>query len=590
MLVFQTFGLFISYFNRMLKLAFLIIISPLITLTYSIDKMGDGKAQALNTWLKEYVFSILIQPFHCIIYMVFVGAASQILENSEETGLEAIAAGIIAILCINFIREGEKIVRKIFAFADDNEHTSLAAGMAVAAVAASKGKSIGKTTRKAVTGVKDAGIRAKNLLSTGRVEAIATARMLSGRGEGKSLDEIKSDVRTEDYKRETEKEEKKRYGVAVSENDQAVKDRAKEFMQNGMKQNEALAKARLEVAQEARKASKASKKDREQANNKRHKVIKSVRGGLNSARNVLKQSETLKELGKYAKFSMAVGTGVAFGSGVYGSTGSASQGVLTGVGAYRGTEEFMKSSTNTLKKDVIQRLQGLGISGTTAAYGKMNEIAINGSKFEGTDELDKIMKELEDALRVSGKEKLKTNIRNTIQKAIAKDPSADINSIVSNALAANGISAADPNFNGVTDAAKNLANFTQEKGIYDTMKQAGDIGFSPDAFISSVAKSYHGTSNTSSTDSSYITGREFLDSAVAITAGQDGREEKFVAPSDDSAREFVESRNEADLRAFYKECDREIDRTTRDIERETDERAKTDLIARLNQIEQKFKT
>ena len=71
LLMWQTLTLFFTYFNRMLKLAFLVIISPLITLTYSIDKIGDGKAQALGTWLNEYIFGVLIQPFHCAIYMMF---------------------------------------------------------------------------------------------------------------------------------------------------------------------------------------------------------------------------------------------------------------------------------------------------------------------------------------------------------------------------------------------------------------------------------------------------------------------------------------------------------------------------------------
>ncbi len=155
MLIFQTFGLFISYFNRMLKLAFLIIISPLITLTYSIDKMGDGKAQALNTWLKEFVFTVLIQPFHAILYMTFINVAFELLAKEASGSMKSIAVSIIAILCVSFIKEGEKIVRKIFAFADDNQQTSLAAGMAVASIAASKAKNVGKTTRKAVNSVKN---------------------------------------------------------------------------------------------------------------------------------------------------------------------------------------------------------------------------------------------------------------------------------------------------------------------------------------------------------------------------------------------------------------------------------------------------
>ena len=52
MLVGMTFIFLLSYLKRMITIAFLIIISPLVTVTYSIDKMGDSKSQALNTWLK----------------------------------------------------------------------------------------------------------------------------------------------------------------------------------------------------------------------------------------------------------------------------------------------------------------------------------------------------------------------------------------------------------------------------------------------------------------------------------------------------------------------------------------------------------
>ena len=74
----------LKYIKRMLTVAFLIIISPLISITYSIDKMGDGKAQALNTWMKEFVYNVLIQPFHCIIYMAFIGTAFNLLSGGEQ--------------------------------------------------------------------------------------------------------------------------------------------------------------------------------------------------------------------------------------------------------------------------------------------------------------------------------------------------------------------------------------------------------------------------------------------------------------------------------------------------------------------------
>ena len=40
-------------------MAFLTIIAPLVALTYPIDKINDGKAQAFNMWFKEYIFNLL---------------------------------------------------------------------------------------------------------------------------------------------------------------------------------------------------------------------------------------------------------------------------------------------------------------------------------------------------------------------------------------------------------------------------------------------------------------------------------------------------------------------------------------------------
>ena len=65
--------------KRFLMVGFLIVISPLITITYSIDKAGDGKAQAFSTWLKEFMVNILIQPLHALIYLVFVLMAKRLI-------------------------------------------------------------------------------------------------------------------------------------------------------------------------------------------------------------------------------------------------------------------------------------------------------------------------------------------------------------------------------------------------------------------------------------------------------------------------------------------------------------------------------
>ena len=101
----------IMYIKRMLTVGFLIVISPLITITYSIDKMGDGKSQALNAWLKEFVFNVLIQPFHCIIYLIFSSTAVNLLIEQQT-----LASAVLAVCMILFIFKGEKIVRDIFNF------------------------------------------------------------------------------------------------------------------------------------------------------------------------------------------------------------------------------------------------------------------------------------------------------------------------------------------------------------------------------------------------------------------------------------------------------------------------------------------
>lgn len=117
----------IMYIKRMLTIGFLIIISPLITITYSIDKMGDGKSQALNAWLKEFIFNVLIQPFHCIIYVVFADIAMDLV-----IGDRTLASAILAIIMIIFIFTAEKIVKKIFNFQASSLGEAIASAGAIA--------------------------------------------------------------------------------------------------------------------------------------------------------------------------------------------------------------------------------------------------------------------------------------------------------------------------------------------------------------------------------------------------------------------------------------------------------------------------
>lgn len=139
MLVTQTLAFLIFYVKRMLTISFLVIISPLITITYSIDRMGDGKAQALNAWFKEFVFSIIIQPFHCIIYLAFTSVAVGIL-SSKGGGIDALAGAVLAAMCIQFIWNGEKMVKEIFGIKVSESIGNAVASAAIAGTVLNKAK------------------------------------------------------------------------------------------------------------------------------------------------------------------------------------------------------------------------------------------------------------------------------------------------------------------------------------------------------------------------------------------------------------------------------------------------------------------
>lgn len=104
-----TVGFFFQYIKRMFRIAFLIIIAPLITITYSIDKIADSKAQAYEKWMKEFTIEVLIQPFHAIIFVILAKIAFAFLLSNQP-----IAGGILALVALRFMNEAEGLVKSIF--------------------------------------------------------------------------------------------------------------------------------------------------------------------------------------------------------------------------------------------------------------------------------------------------------------------------------------------------------------------------------------------------------------------------------------------------------------------------------------------
>lgn len=108
-LVWYQIKFFIYYLRRTLEVNFLILISPIVTITYPIDKAGDGKAQAFQAFLKELILKSSMQLLHAITYVVFIATAGVVASNQP----------LLAVVFFAALSRTEKIVRKIFALKDD---------------------------------------------------------------------------------------------------------------------------------------------------------------------------------------------------------------------------------------------------------------------------------------------------------------------------------------------------------------------------------------------------------------------------------------------------------------------------------------
>ena len=122
-LVLFTVYFIVTYLKRVLYMAFLTLIAPMVALTYPLDKMNDGKAQAFNMWFKEYIFNLLIQPMHLLLYTILVTSAYELASTNI----------IYSLVALGFMIPAEKLLRKFFGF-EKAQTPGLLAGPAGAAL------------------------------------------------------------------------------------------------------------------------------------------------------------------------------------------------------------------------------------------------------------------------------------------------------------------------------------------------------------------------------------------------------------------------------------------------------------------------
>lgn len=95
----------IIYMMRLIKVIFLIAIFPLVTISYAIDKIGDGKSQAFDHWFKEFVLEVFAQTFHAVNYVIIMGIVFEFADSNY----------FLAIIGITYVSKGSDIIRSLFA-------------------------------------------------------------------------------------------------------------------------------------------------------------------------------------------------------------------------------------------------------------------------------------------------------------------------------------------------------------------------------------------------------------------------------------------------------------------------------------------
>lgn len=147
-LVFFTVYFTFVYLRRVLYMAFLTMIAPMVAMTYPIDKINDGSAQGFTKWFREYIFNLLIQPMHLLLYYILITSAFELAGENI----------IYSIVAIGFMIPAEKLLRSLFGFEKASTPSAMngAAGAALVMGGLSKLASLGgkggKSGNKAIAG------------------------------------------------------------------------------------------------------------------------------------------------------------------------------------------------------------------------------------------------------------------------------------------------------------------------------------------------------------------------------------------------------------------------------------------------------
>lgn len=133
-----------TYIKRFIVVSILTLMAPLVGIIYALDKIKDNRAQSFEKWFKEYLYNVIIQSVHALLYSLYVGLALNIAG-------ESFIGVFIALILFMFILKAESIFKQIFGIKSGNMTDVLKnaaafalAGKAVKAVAGANLKIVSK--------------------------------------------------------------------------------------------------------------------------------------------------------------------------------------------------------------------------------------------------------------------------------------------------------------------------------------------------------------------------------------------------------------------------------------------------------------
>ena len=144
-LIYQLVLLMFLYYKRMIMVAVLIILFPLVTAFYAFERfMGIDKPASFKTWVQEFLVNVFIQSVHAMLYVSLVETGLRIYEADADNWLFL----LFSITCI-FPMEG--IIKSMLGLKGSTVG-SLASSAAKGAAAVTAATAIAKTATQGAKG------------------------------------------------------------------------------------------------------------------------------------------------------------------------------------------------------------------------------------------------------------------------------------------------------------------------------------------------------------------------------------------------------------------------------------------------------